>query len=834
MSTPADTPDAPSATSRRSADFGREGAPPAVRATGDGARGVAAFVYLAQRDAAGRVTGFRCELCSGSAARMARRPAAAVVGASLCDLWPELGDPETLSHLVEVVDRSEPWDTELTIPRAGVSCTLAVAAVAVGDFLITTVADVTTARRVAQAEREGEARLRAAMEATLDGFWLLDAVRDAQGHVIDMRVIDLNRRAQRQLGKPRGSLVGRLVSEILPLERGRTLVAGCAQVVERSAAVREDLAVVNAVGSVQWLERQLVPLTEDQVAVTTRDVTARRQGEAQLRRQLDSKAALIDAMQDGFVATDAEMVLTEVNQRFCELTGFTRAELIGGRPPFVFWPSDERVQGRARLTAVARDGVGEFDATFLTRYGVMLPVIVNGAALRDDRGEVVGYLATVKDVSERRRRADEIQRSFAAYEALAENSPDVIARFDRDLRHVYVNRAAELSIGIPRENIIGRTNRDLGQPHDVVTLWEAELAGVLERGDTHDVEIEVPSAHGTRWFHSRLVPEVDLDDRVRHVLSVSRDVTDRKHAELARAEGEAATRELARREAARRVVAEAVARTDSAEAICDVVAAQAAGLLRADAGWVVTREDLAPGRAVGSWSDPIGDRDAGGPARDDFGWRVSTPIVLRERVWGDLVVAGHAPQMPNHADEALAGFADLVSTALANAETRAELSRQARTDPLTGLMNRRALFERLEQLVQSARRFDEPLSVAVLDLDEFKRINDLHGHAAGDATLCEVHRRLLGVMRSDESVARIGGEEFAWVLPRTDLDQARAAVERGLAAISTDPIVTIGRLTCSAGLAQLAADEQPSDLLRRADRALYRAKAAGRNRVAAD
>gem|GEM_PF-5611750 len=157
-----------------------------------------------------------------------------------------------------------------------------------------------------------------------------------------------------------------------------------------------------------------------------------------------------------------------------------------------------------------------------------------------------------------------------------------------------------------------------------------------------------------------------------------------------------------------------------------------------------------------------------------------------------------------------------------------DLEDLTRTDPLTGLANRRAFEEALR--VEKARtlRTGQPLSLVIFDIDRFKGVNDDHGHACGDRVLREVGRRLDGAARGHELVARVGGEEFAWILPDTDAAAALAAAERGRAAIGATPIEGLA-VTISAGAAAYAGNGDR--LVERADAALYAAKRAGRDRV---
>lgn len=160
-----------------------------------------------------------------------------------------------------------------------------------------------------------------------------------------------------------------------------------------------------------------------------------------------------------------------------------------------------------------------------------------------------------------------------------------------------------------------------------------------------------------------------------------------------------------------------------------------------------------------------------------------------------------------------------------------ELDRQARTDALTGLLNRRGLDIQLRQSVAMARRAQRPLSVLLMDLDHFKRINDTFGHDVGDEVLKLLARTLQRRLRDSDISARSGGEEFVAVLPDTDLEGARVIAEALVLAMAQQHDAVWGRVTLSVGAATLRAGDNESRLLRRADEALYEAKGQGRNRV---
>jgi len=162
------------------------------------------------------------------------------------------------------------------------------------------------------------------------------------------------------------------------------------------------------------------------------------------------------------------------------------------------------------------------------------------------------------------------------------------------------------------------------------------------------------------------------------------------------------------------------------------------------------------------------------------------------------------------------------------------VSTQARHDPLTGALNRRGLEEALEKELSSFRRKETPLSVALLDIDNFKALNDAMGHAVGDVALSHLAQVARECMRPQDTLARFGGEEFVILLPDTPMDKGIEAMTRLQRELTkrffmsgTDKVL----ITFSAGVAQLVNDEPGMDVIRRADKAMYLAKRAGKNRV---
>jgi diguanylate cyclase (GGDEF)-like protein len=224
------------------------------------------------------------------------------------------------------------------------------------------------------------------------------------------------------------------------------------------------------------------------------------------------------------------------------------------------------------------------------------------------------------------------------------------------------------------------------------------------------------------------------------------------------------------------------------------------------------------------------------------------PIELGHAVWLQLAVReaqGLLLMVPRDREhfsragsglvQALAGHLTLV---LDNARLSQRLHEMSTRDGLTRQLNHRAIYERLTEELEKARRYNYPLSVILCDMDHFKEVNDTYGHLAGDAVLREGAEVLRGSLRTGDLLGRYGGEEFLAVLPQIELEAARAAAERLRLSLEGLPVKlpsgAEARITASFGVASLdeLGSSATSDLLvSLADRRLYDAKAAGRNCV---
>ena len=214
---------------------------------------------------------------------------------------------------------------------------------------------------------------------------------------------------------------------------------------------------------------------------------------------------------------------------------------------------------------------------------------------------------------------------------------------------------------------------------------------------------------------------------------------------------------------------------------------------------------------------------------------LAVPIQTESGSIGFIAVFSRSPSHSWDDDEVreLEELALRAGPAIENAKRFREARQLADLDALTGLHNRRYFHETLSREVARAQRYDRQLALVVLDLDDFKAINDRIGHLTGDAVIAESAERVRDVVRTADIACRVGGDEFAVILPESTLADADQLYRRLQAALSTRPIGQAGRLSFSAGVAELKPEDDPTTFFERADEALYAAKERGKAQVVA-
>jgi diguanylate cyclase (GGDEF)-like protein len=212
------------------------------------------------------------------------------------------------------------------------------------------------------------------------------------------------------------------------------------------------------------------------------------------------------------------------------------------------------------------------------------------------------------------------------------------------------------------------------------------------------------------------------------------------------------------------------------------------------------------------------------------------PLICQDRVVGVLNLADKLKgECFDSGDIALIElFSQLVGASIGNVKLFEKIQRQATTDGLTGLVNHKTFYEILEKELWRSRRYGGKISLIMVDIDNLKKINDIHGHRAGDKAIREISRRVKECIRQIDTAARYGGDEFAVILLNTSLSGANVVAQRMVDAVANSPMNWNKdkiALSISVGVSQYDADNTPEDITNRSDQALYAAKQAGKNTV---
>jgi diguanylate cyclase (GGDEF)-like protein/PAS domain S-box-containing protein len=553
----------------------------------------------------------------------------------------------------------------------------------------------TAARSIKQAQREWEAALDAVQE--------LIFIHDA-----DMRIVRANRVYAARAGKDIRDIIGKPYWTLFPKLDGP--LSGCRRSLEEHQDGEEELHLDSGE---EYISRTY-PIYDAEGKYlyslhVMQDVTAKRKAEAEQRTLSEALRQAAEAV----LVLDADTRITYLNPAFYRLFGYAPDDIIGQPIAVLSVPERENnLQPSEVIRRLNKNGTCRGEVWRRAKDGTAIPVLLSTVAIRDARGNIVGYAGTYLDLREARQAEQALRESEEKFRQIATAAQDAIIMMDNDGCIAYWNPAAERIFGHTREEALGQ-----------------ELHAFIGAARYYE-------AYGKASQQFRFTGEGAAIGKTRELAAVRKDGTE-----------------------------------------------------------FPVELSISAVRLGDKWS-------AVGILRD---------ITERKR-------------MEEQLNASLAEKEVLVQS----------LNELAIRDGLTGLYNHRAFYKLLEDELGRAQRFNRPVSLLLLDIDHFKRVNDTYGHLAGDAILRELGELLVREARAIDRVCRYGGEEITVILPETDLDAAanfaerlRAAVEAQLFDVNASVPL---RITVSIGVASwLAHADSAQALVAAADTAMYAAKQSGRN-----
>lgn len=532
-------------------------------------------------------------------------------------------------------------------------------------------------------------------------------------------------------------------------------------------------------------------------------------------------AALLLGVVDGLPGMvgywDRDLRNVLANQAYVEYFGFTPETMRGLHIREIL---GERVYAlnEPYMRAALAGEEQTFDRTLIDQHGRTRYVQATYSP-QYDGDDVEGFLVLVTDVTERVVAEREVERIAEQYRALARSIPrGFVLLYDEGLRFLVAEGPELGAFGFSSQTLEGRSVRE---------AFPAELADRLEpryldalAGRSVSWEREING----RTFSITAGPVPQGVEHGAVGMVVAHDITGERQQQAIWA----ALHETAR----------SVAKNVPPDSVARRLVNRLTALYPVDAAAVVRFVDSGPPDvlAIVSSSLPSDPRalDFLGADAADWAGGISAPIRSNGQTWGAICLRPvTGTRLDDTVREQLASFAELLEISLSNLNAWSTLNDAAGQDALTGLPNRRTFTEQLGHELDRPRRGRHPFSVVLIDIDHFKRVNDEHGHAVGDQTLVELATRLRSVVRDSELLARLGGEEFVWLLPHTGSRRALVAAERARRAVADQPFPGVGAISISLGVCGSdALSKGLEGIVDCADQALYDAKRAGRNRSA--
>jgi diguanylate cyclase (GGDEF)-like protein/PAS domain S-box-containing protein len=485
------------------------------------------------------------------------------------------------------------------------------------------------------------------------------------------------------------------------------------------------------------------------------------------------------------------------------------------------------------------------------------------APIYDENGSTIGLTCFVLNITERRRIEQALAERERELRTLVENLPDNISRYTTDARIAYVSPSLERILGKPKEGILGRNPTEFTSDADAVEI-ERRIRAVVTTGISDEMEYTLPISNSETHYHLlRFVAERDESNQITGVLGIGTDITERRRTER-RIQAHDAMLEMVARGDKLPEILEAIVRYMESEdktAQCSILLTDLEGAhllssvapsLPAFYNEAINGIDIRVGGGSCGTSAALGERVVVEDIQTHEYWMPyrqlaqeaglqacwSEPILSSKgKVLGTFAIYHAHPQGPRPQDiDRIVFAANLSAIAIENHQVRDELERQAHFDYLTGLDNRRHFLGQAETELARTLRYDRALSILMIDIDHFKQVNDTYGHKVGDIVLQKFASVCRATLRNIDIIGRIGGEEFAVLLPEAGQEQAMDAAERLRTALVTAQVKLDNGLplhfTASFGVVTLEEKDTNIDiLLNQADQALYRAKSQGRNQV---
>ncbi len=362
------------------------------------------------------------------------------------------------------------------------------------------------------------------------------------------RYIYVNPTVERVFNRQLADFIGKTDFDLLPPETAKQIRDNDLAVLATGKATKMLETTPNQSGEQYWMSFKF-PFKDASgrqlIAGMSVDITEQKRTEAALQASEANFRRLAESNVIGFIFWDVTGNISDANDAFLQMVGYTQEDLLTGK---VRWedmtPPEYRHLDQQAIEEMKTSGGAftPFEKEYIRKDGSRVPILLGGTFLDESYIQGVSF---VLDLSDRQRAEAERLRAEQQFRTLAENAPDIIVRFDREFRHIYVSPSIERATGRSPAAFIGKTNAELGTPEEIYASWHESMRQIFATSQERFFEFKLPTPTGTmRYYQTRMVPEFAQDGSIESLLGITRDITEFKQAEQALQKSEARFRHV--------------------------------------------------------------------------------------------------------------------------------------------------------------------------------------------------------------------------------------------------------------------------------------------------
>jgi diguanylate cyclase (GGDEF)-like protein/PAS domain S-box-containing protein len=686
---------------------------------------------------------------------------------------------------------------------------------ALGSFM-----DITERKKMEETLRQSEERYRTVIEEIEEGYYEID---------LNGNFTFVSDSICATLGYSREELIGLNFKSYVPKEQANGTYQKWLEVYQTGKIIKWlPLINIRKDGTHIFVEDSISPLQNKEGKIIgfkgiTREVTERRKMEEAMRLSEEKYRTILEDMEEGYFELDLDGTFTFANDTQCRNMGYLREELIG-KNHRQFQSKTTIKEIRRIFTELYQTGIPVrlLDVEIIKKDGSKIFNETSVSLLKDEKSNSIGFRGISRDVTERRKMEETIRQSEEKYRNILETMQESYFEVDLAGNLTYVNYAMYEGLGYTKEELIGKHYRLIADETTVRNLYQIYNTIYRTGEPVRTTDFEFIRKDGTKLFAESSASLIrDINGKPIGFRGVSRDITERRKMEEAIRQSEEKYRTI----------------IDAMDEWYFEIDIKGNLVFINDA--VARNVDYSLKELIGLNYKAYVKEEKAAEVYEIFHqvYKTGEPIkgfpYELERLDGNKSFFEVSVFPKKNPDGKIFGFRGVAHDITKRKRSEEQLNYMATHDLLTDLPNRTLLVDRLKMAMAQTKRYDQKLSIMMLDLDNFKSVNDTFGHMVGDELLKEISSRLTGRLRQNDTISRLGGDEFIILLPAIDTAQDAVEVAKIVLESFEQPFICSGHeisTSISIGIAIYPDDGQDMDsLMKNADMAMYYVKAHGRN-----